>query len=116
MQAKKQGARNNPRHAWLSLYLLDASAWILAAFGAIVLRFEFNLTQVHFLNFTIFVILTLLLQLMFGWAFAIYRGRFQIGSLDEAQAIAFSVSAVAGIVFSLGSSSTRSLQSHVAQF
>lgn len=61
----------------------DASAWVLATLAAWMLRFDF---QPDWSNLQPILFLTLGLvagQLLLGFAFQLYRGRYRVGSIDE---------------------------------
>ncbi|MCS3427540.1 FlaA1/EpsC-like NDP-sugar epimerase [Leucobacter aridicollis] len=76
------------------LYLLDVMAWALGIIIALVLRFDFALTRIHW-GWTLAVIgVAAALQLLFGWVFWVYRSRYQVGSFDEVRAVVFDVTAV----------------------
>ena len=77
------------------LFLLDVIAWAVGIIIALVLRFDFDLSQIHW-GWTLAVIgVAAGLQLLGGWAFWIYRSRYAIGSFDEVRAVVFNVTAVA---------------------
>ncbi len=76
------------------LFLLDAVAWAIGIIVALVLRFDFGLQRIHW-GWTLAVIgVAVILQLIGGWAFWIYRSRYAIGSFDEVRALVLNVTAV----------------------
>lgn len=76
------------------LFGLDSLAWAVAILAALVLRFDFNLSRIHW-GWTLVVIgSTILLQLIGGWVFWLYRNRYEVGSFDEVRALVFAVTAV----------------------
>ncbi|WP_336651536.1 MULTISPECIES: polysaccharide biosynthesis protein [unclassified Leucobacter] len=76
------------------LFLLDAASWAVGILAALVLRFDFNLNRIHW-GWTLAVIaVTVLLQLLGGWVFWLYRNRYEIGSFDEVRALVFDITAV----------------------
>ena len=76
------------------LFALDALAWAAGILAALVLRFDFNLQRIHW-GWTLAVIgVTVLLQLLGGWAFWLYRNRYEVGSFDEVRAVVLDITAV----------------------
>lgn len=77
-----------------ALYLLDALAWAIAILVALVLRFDFNLSRIHW-GWTLAVIgVTAVLQLAGGWLTWLYRNRYAIGSFDEVRALVIDITGV----------------------
>ena len=76
------------------LYVLDVAAWAVAVLAALVLRFEFNIARVQWVNTLILIGVVALLQLVAGWAFWLYRNRYQVGSFDEVRALVLEITAV----------------------
>ncbi|MFD5599419.1 polysaccharide biosynthesis protein [Leucobacter sp. NPDC058333] len=76
------------------LFIADVAAWGVGILAALVLRFDFNLTRIHW-GWTLTVIgMTALLQLIVGWLFWLYRNRFQVGSFDEVRVLVMVVTVV----------------------
>ncbi|MFT4232206.1 MAG: nucleoside-diphosphate sugar epimerase/dehydratase [Leucobacter sp.] len=76
------------------LFVLDSAAWAVAILAALVLRFDFNLSRIH-IGWTLTVIgVVILLQLLGGWAFWLYRNRYEVGSFDEVRSLVLDVTAV----------------------
>ncbi|MBK0419545.1 polysaccharide biosynthesis protein [Leucobacter sp. CSA1] len=76
------------------LYLLDVFAWTVGILAALVLRFDFNFSRIHW-GWTLAVIgVTALLQLLGGWLFWLYRSRYELGSFDEVRALVLNITAV----------------------
>lgn len=71
------------------IYLLDVLVWAIAIVSAQVLRFDFDLTKINVANTLLLIAATAALQLIGGWVFWLYRGRFGIGSFDEIRAVFF---------------------------
>lgn len=71
------------------LYLLDVLVWVIAIISAQVLRFDFNLFKIDVSSTLLLLAVTALLQLLGGWAFWLYRGRFGVGTFDEVRALFF---------------------------
>ncbi|MEJ6013890.1 nucleoside-diphosphate sugar epimerase/dehydratase [Corynebacterium sp. H127] len=76
-------------------YALDSICWIVALFSAIVLRYDFDLSEPNWPAFGWFSLGAVALQLVFGIIFRIYRKglRSQVGSFEDA----LSVSIVVGL-------------------
>lgn len=81
------------------LYFLDAAAWSAAIYFALVLRFDFNVARINWLWTILLMVVTILLQLLGGWLFWLYRSRFQIGSFDEVRALFFNTVLVSSIAW-----------------
>lgn len=76
------------------LYLLDVIAWVIGITVALVLRFDFEFSRIHW-GWTLAVIaVAAVLQLVGGWLFWIYRSRYTIGSFDEVKMVVLNVTAV----------------------
>ncbi|MGO3148353.1 MAG: polysaccharide biosynthesis protein [Leucobacter sp.] len=76
------------------LYLLDVMAWAIGIIVALVLRFDFGFARIHW-GWTLAVIgVAVVLQLLGGWVFWIYRSRYAIGSFDEVRALVINITAV----------------------
>ncbi|WP_431245445.1 polysaccharide biosynthesis protein [Leifsonia xyli] len=79
-------------------YLADSIAWIVAIVIAVILRYDFSVYRVHWLPVLTFTVVVLLLQLVLGWLYWVYRGRYTYGSFEEATAVAVTVLTVMGLV------------------
>lgn len=77
-----------------ALYLADSIAWAIAIVLALVLRFDFEVSRIHWANTFIVIAVTIILQLIGGWIFWLYRNRYEIGSFDEVRAIVVNTTAV----------------------
>ena len=72
--------------AWLWIQMiLDSAAWILALWVAVLLRFELNVELVSVGGLVITCAVAVVLQLLVGFSFALYKGRYSFGSFDEAK-------------------------------
>ncbi|WP_125099076.1 polysaccharide biosynthesis protein [Leucobacter chromiireducens] len=76
------------------LFALDALSWAGAVLAALVLRFDFNLSRIHWGWTAVVIGAAILLQLVGGWLFWIYRNRYEVGSFDEVRALVLNVTAV----------------------
>jgi dTDP-glucose 4,6-dehydratase len=68
---------------FVTQYLLDAVAWVIALCAATLLRFELNVDLVPWKPIVYACLVAAALQFLFGWIFHLYRGRHPIGSFDE---------------------------------
>lgn len=76
------------------LYLGDAVAWTVGILAALVLRYDFDLALIHKGWTAALICFTILIQLLAGWIFWLYRNRYETGSFDEVKAIVLDVTAV----------------------
>ncbi len=76
------------------LFALDGAAWAVGIMAALVLRFDFNLSRVNWVWTLAVIGVTVLLQLVCGWAFWLYRNRYEIGSFDEVRALVLDITVV----------------------
>lgn len=81
------------------LFLADAVAWCIGILAALVLRFDFDLSRVHWGWAFALVGVTVLLQLLAGWAFWLYRGRYELGGFDEVRVLVFDTVAVMAVAW-----------------
>ena len=81
------------------LFVCDVLAWAVAIVAALLLRFDFSLTLVHWGWTAALIGATALLQLVAGWGFWLYRSRYQTGSFDEVRALFFSTVAVSAFAW-----------------
>lgn len=81
-----------------SQYLADSLAWVVAVVVAVVYRYDFDVLRIHWLPLLGFCVIVLLLQLVLGWLFWLYRGRYTYGSFEEATAVAGTVALTSAIV------------------
>ncbi len=76
------------------LFLADAAAWAVGILAALVLRFDFVLDRIHWGWAFVLIAATAVLQLLAGWVFWLYRGRYETGGFDEVKALVFDVFSV----------------------
>ena len=76
------------------LFLADIAAWGIGILAALVLRFDFNFSRIHWGWTLALIAVTALLQLAAGWITWLYRGRYETGGFDEVRALVFDVIAV----------------------
>ena len=112
---KQQGTQAQPRDtrttagrlsffasSYGSLYLFDVLAWALGIAASLVLRFDFEFGAVRWGWALLLVAVAAVLQLLAGWVFWLYRGRYEPGGFDEARALAFGTLSVMSIGAVLG--------------
>lgn len=80
-------------------YAVDAEAWVIAITFAVLFRFDFATDRVSWLSVGILAMLAVVLQAVFGWLLALYRGRHQHGAFHEAQTLLATVVAVSALLF-----------------
>lgn len=80
------------QYGWL--YLLDVLVWVIAIMSAQVLRFDFNPFRIDVSSTVLLLSITAVLQLLGGWVFWLYRGRFGVGTFDEVRALFFNTVAI----------------------
>ena len=72
--------------AWLWIQMiLDSVAWIVALWVAAFLRFEMNVELISVGGVIITCVVAVVLQLLVGFSFALYKGRYSFGSFEEAK-------------------------------
>src|SRR5690554_704323 len=81
-------------------FLLDASAWILAIFVAVILRYEFDISRVTFATTALVGVTAVVLHFAAGRYFELYRGRFRNGNFEEVRAL-FGAALTVAIVVSV---------------
>ncbi len=84
--------------AWLQA-LLDVSAWFLALWSALLLRFEFDVSAWNTASILTAFALASILQLCTGAAVGLYVGRWRFGSFEEVAAVARTALIVTGLLF-----------------
>ena len=83
--------------AWL--FLLDVVAWAIGILAALVLRFDFDITRIHWGWTSLVIAVTAVLQLLGGMVFWLYRGRYERGGFDEVRALVFDTVAVMAVAW-----------------
>lgn len=81
------------------LFGLDALAWVLGITAALLLRLDFDVANNLWQWAAVVVGATILLQLVGGWLFWLYRNRYAVGSFDEVRALVFTVTAVTLVAY-----------------
>jgi FlaA1/EpsC-like NDP-sugar epimerase len=92
-------SRDEKPALWLwSQYILDSLAWIVAIVLALVLRYELTVDQINPGGVAVFCGAAVLVQLIVGYSFALYRGRYSFGSFHEMRLLAIVTLVVAAIL------------------
>lgn len=86
----KGGFVQSKRGLWV-LFMCDALAWAIGILAALVLRYDFEPQSIHWGWASILIAITVVLQLIAGLVFWLYRGRYEIGGFDEVKALVFDV-------------------------
>lgn len=81
-------------------FLLDAIAWIVAIPFAALLRYEFETIRANWLAIVALALLLAAGQCAVGSWFALYRGRYTLGSFEEVRAVTWAVT-INALVFAL---------------
>ena len=72
--------------AWLWIQMvLDSAAWIVALCLAVLLRYEMNVNFVSEGGLVVMCLAAVVFQLVIGFSFALYKGRYSFGSFEEAK-------------------------------
>lgn len=72
--------------AWLWIQMvLDSAAWIVALCLAVLLRYEMNVNFVSEGGLVLMCVVAVVCQLVVGFSFALYKGRYSFGSFEEAK-------------------------------
>lgn len=95
------------------LIAVDALAWSLGILAALVLRYDFTYSLIKPDTTVALIAVTVLLQILFGYLFYLYRKRFSIASFEEAKVLVVCVTvvlvpaAILGTVFGYGNGIPR---------
>ncbi|WP_285725317.1 polysaccharide biosynthesis protein [Psychromicrobium xiongbiense] len=86
---------------WLwSQYALDALSWVVAILLAVLLRYELDVSRVSWVAVGLVILVALVTQLVAGYAFSLYRGRYSFGSFQEARLLVV-VTLIVGVTTSV---------------
>lgn len=89
-----------PATAWVrraALAAMDVASWTLALAMIIGVRLDFTITDVQWASVVRYLLVVAVLTVVLGYATKFYRGRFLVGSFDEALGLALHVGLVAVI-------------------
>ena len=76
----------------------DSAAWTAAVIFAVLLRFDFNLHLIAWSPLALVCIAVVVLQILFGWIYFLYRGRHPNGSFAEVVALLSATASTSVIV------------------
>lgn len=79
-------------------YAMDSAAWAIALIVAVLLRYDFDASQVRWFSLLVVCFVAAVLQLLAGWRLGLYTGRFALGSFDETKALALVAAVVGGLL------------------
>lgn len=80
-------------------FAVDAEAWVISLTFAVLFRFDFITGKVDWPSVGYLTIVAIVSQAIFGWVFALYRGRHQHGAFHEAQTLLATGVSVGGALF-----------------
>ena len=83
----RQATRPRSRPHWGRHLFFDTFAWAVALLAGVVMRFEFNLARPNRAGLAMFVGLAVVFQIVGGFAFGLYRGRWRYSSFEEVAAL-----------------------------
>lgn len=86
-----ESARIAQRRRRVAASVVDAGAWLVGIVLAVALRFEFQMSPRAWLATVLLGVLAGILQMLIGYATALYRGRHTYGSFDEVRLLTASV-------------------------
>lgn len=108
MNQKRKVTSANPSHgsragqfarSYGLLFLGDVIAWSIAIVAALLLRWDFEITRIHWgWAFTIMGV-TAVMQLVVGWFTWLYRSRYEIGGFDEVRALVIDTTIVMALAW-----------------
>jgi hypothetical protein len=67
---------------------IDSAAWALAFVVALSVRYDLDVEPSERVDFLVFLPAVLIVQVLVGFLFGLYRGRWRVGSFDEVAALA----------------------------
>lgn len=89
---------NGPTSRFGSQYVLDAIAWAVALVLAALFRYDFEVGSVSWAGLGVVCLAAVIVQLLAGWTFFLYRGRHPYGSFAEVRALLWAVLVTAIVV------------------
>ncbi len=85
----------------------DGMAWVLGLVTSCWLRYEFDVTQIDVPNLLTFSAVAVVAQVVVGLALHLYRGRYWVGSIDEALSLTGVTALVGVLLFGLNLMATQ---------
>lgn len=98
-EATDRPLRHAVRGAVLAVW--DVGAWAIALAVAAALRYELDVTQIDLPALQLLIVITAALQLLIGGVSQGYRGRYFIGSLDDAVSVSGAIGATGMVVIAM---------------
>jgi FlaA1/EpsC-like NDP-sugar epimerase len=77
---------------------IDSAAWALAFVVALGVRYDLDVEPGQRIDFLVFLPAVLLVQVLVGFLFGLYRGRWRVGSFDEVAALAKAAALTTAVV------------------
>ena len=68
-------------------FVMDVAAWVFALLVAVTFRYDLNMMLIDWVSFLMVCASAAALQLLVGWWFGLYAGRFILGSFHEVRAL-----------------------------
>src|SRR6516162_5797874 len=78
--------------------MLDMLAWMVALSFVSLIRNNLSVSMISWSRLAVVMVLAMAVQLVVGYAAALYRGRWRLGSFDEAMALATCTALTTGVV------------------
>ena len=91
-----------PRFRRGALAIWDAMSWVLATAVIVGVRLDFSVNQLQWRSILVYMAVSIAVLVGVGYATKTYRGRFRVGSFDEAVGLAIHF-AVVGLLTTVGS-------------
>lgn len=85
------------RYGWL--FLADCLAWAIGIIAALILRYDFLIGRINWSWAVVLIIVAALIQFVGGWAFWLYRGRYEVGGFDEVRALVLNVVVIMAVLW-----------------
>jgi dTDP-glucose 4,6-dehydratase len=81
--------------------LWDCASWVGATVLVVAARYDFHLQPVQYRSLALYVVVACLLQVLFGAAMMLYRGRYRTASFEEIFGLGVTVAAVSGVLLAV---------------
>jgi FlaA1/EpsC-like NDP-sugar epimerase/dTDP-4-amino-4,6-dideoxygalactose transaminase/lipopolysaccharide/colanic/teichoic acid biosynthesis glycosyltransferase len=77
----------------------DALAWTGGLLGAILLRYDFDVSRIDWWGFALVAVASIVVQIFVGLGTGLYLGRWRLGSFEEVSALVRTVAGVTSLLF-----------------